>query len=784
MSQSESPSPNQPSTPVLPALRAIVTYLADENDLQPVGMRVIEPPTDTKQAVRGNLYAVVELNGNDAERVRLSEHLLSAMQRSYYTAKGSQAVVLSEAMRQALLAVDEFNASHPDAPVTASMACVALLRRRLMIACSGSAFALVREGSKIELLPHDPGAAQTVAGEKSAPPKEQDILRWELQPGDAALVAGPGWAERVSMRTLAATLAYVTPDNLEDASAGLLDASAGVRSPGLLLVFEETSPQPATKPTFLTSAGVRRAGVAGLPTSVGATLAVTGAQHPPAAASATAAGAVALPTSTAAAVPPAPVDRTVSASSTAAGAEPAPEKTTHGVGRIAALFRTMLPEKRQPEDEQSVDDEPEIVQSLESASASAAPHPANDQPSAPAFTPPAPSSGSRARLFIGLALLLLILIPVIVLAVYWQQGVTQRADADALVTLAQARVDSAQDALDSDEQDTALSLLSEADEYLTSAEQIVGRTTAIDETSDVITRMLQDVMRVEPLYGLVSPLVQFPSGAQASQGLVIDQNIYVLDAVRQVVESFRLDSSLEIVPDASGTVVLRQGDVVDGVTVGPLLDMTWQAPITGIQDRSALLVLDDNNRVFRFDPRVEGPSVLDLADSDKWQDVRQIEVYQGRLYVADAGTGQIYRFDPGQYETSPEPWFSQPVNLSDMRTMRIDGEIWLLLNTGQVLRYFDQQQVPFSLDNSVGLIEQPIDLVVGDDTNPYLYLVDRAGERIWVYDKNGKYTKQFVAAEGHPLRGLSGLFIEDVTDLMYLLTDSSLYKHPLPLDGQ
>jgi hypothetical protein len=777
MSQPESSLPNQPQAPALPALRAIVTYLADENDLQPVGMRVIEPPADTKQAVRGNLYAVVELGGNEVERVRLSEHLLSAMQRSYYTAKGSQAVVLSEAMHQAQIAVDEFNANHPDATVNASMACVALLRRRLMIACSGSAFALVREGSKIELLPHDPGTVQAVSGGESAPLKDQDILRWELQPGDAALVAGPGWAERVPMRTLAATLAYVTPDNLEDASGGLLDASAGVRSPGLLLVFEETSPQPVAKPTFLTSAGVRRAGVAGLPTSVGATLAVTGAQLPPA----TPGGAVtSVPV-----VPPAstaPVDRTVAASSPATNTQPAPENTARGIGRVAALFRTMLPEKRQPEDQQSVDDEPEIVQSL--ASASATPAPAHNQPSAPAFTPPAPSSGSRARLFIGLALLLLILVPVIVLAIYWQQGVTQRADADALITLAQARVDSAQDALDGDEQDTALSLLSEADEYLNSAEQIVGRTTAIDETSVVINRMLQDVMRVEPLYGLVSPLVQFPAGAQASQVLVIDQNIYVLDAVRQVIESFRLDSSLEIVPDTSGTVVLSQGDVVDGVTVGPLLDMTWQAPITGIQDRSALLVLDDNNRVFRFDPRVEGPSVLELADSDKWQDVRQIEVYQGRLYVADAGTGQIYRFEPGQYETAPTPWFAQPVNLSDMRTMRIDGEIWILLNTGQVLRYFDKQQVPFSLDNSVGLIEQPIDLVVGDDTNPYLYLVDRAGERIWVYDKNGKYTKQFAAAEGHPLRGLSSLFIEDVTDLMYLLTDSSLYKHPLPLDGQ
>ncbi len=772
MSQTTTPTPQAINEPAAP-LGVAFTYLAEEDDPQPAGVRVVEPPANAKQAVRGNLYAVVELTGDGADMSGLSEQVLSALQRTYYTVKGGQSAVLIEAFLQAHQVVNSYNAAHVETKVQAHIGCATLLRRRLLIICDGAAFALVRQGNEVELAPRDP-----VVGELATGGREPEVLRWELEPGDAALIAGPGWSERVPMRTLASTVAYVHPTNLENAAAGLLEASAGLRAPGLILVFEEVAPASAVRPAFPPLSDQQRVGVVGLPTSLGASPPLSSAplSGPDAAQPGDDSNAQAATEAPSAAEIGA-VAGGVAATSPTTRTEQLMGDARSGLGRVRALALSMLPDKRTerdiPPDADNVAAGAPVLVAAEQAGAAPIEH-------APTFTPPPPSRGSRARLFVGVALLILILIPVIVLAVYWQQGVSNRADAESLITLAQARVVAAQDALDAGDPASARMGLSEAKEYLESAEERVGRTGAIDELTLTIERILQDVAQVQPLYGLTSPLVSFPSGAAPTQVMVIDQHIFVLDPARRLVERYRLDQSLEFVPEPAGDVVLAEGDVVDGAKVGPLLDMAWQSPVTGFQDRSALLVLDDSNQVFRFDPRVDGASKLELAGQEEWQDVRQIEMYQGRLYAADVGRGQVFRYEPGQYTTPPTPWFAQPVDLTEMRNMRIDGEIWLLVESGQVLRYFQGEQVPFSLDSSVGLIQQAVDFVVGDATNPFIYLADRPGERIWVYDKDGAYVQQLAAAEGDPLKGLSALFIEDVTDNIYLLTDFSLYKHPLP----
>src|SRR5437016_3961536 len=80
-------SPNSPS------YRTQVAYLVDDQNGRPAGVRVVEPPVDTRQAMRGNLYAVVDLSGDNPELAAFAERLLSVIQRTYYTLKGSQSLV-------------------------------------------------------------------------------------------------------------------------------------------------------------------------------------------------------------------------------------------------------------------------------------------------------------------------------------------------------------------------------------------------------------------------------------------------------------------------------------------------------------------------------------------------------------------------------------------------------------------------------------------------------------------------------------------------------------------
>jgi hypothetical protein len=400
----------------------------------------------------------------------------------------------------------------------------------------------------------------------------------------------------------------------------------------------------------------------------------------------------------------------------------------------------------------------------------------------PLVTPPR-SEGSRARLFVLLAVLLLVLVPVIIVSVQFYQGGADRERATALLDLAEARLVSAQQAMDAGDKRGAGALLVEAQGHIAQAHNLLpGRLERADDLSVKIQLEQNELLQIQPLYGLVQPLVRFGADAQPQRIVVADQDIYILDVGRQLVQHFQIDLTNNQIVDLEGDVVLRQGDRMDNVEIGRLLDIAWQPPIPGFEDKAQLLILDRNNNLFAYDQRVEGVTRVEFGDQSAWRTPQQIESYLGRLYLVDEGANQIFRYEPGKYNEPPEPWFATqtPVNLSGLQAMSIDGDIWLLFNDGSITRYQQGAQVAFELDNSIPQVAAPVDMVVDKQGDSRLYLADRAQERILVFDKQGSYQRQFQAVEGHLLQGLSALFIDEATSSMYLLTQSALYYHPLP----
>jgi hypothetical protein len=292
---------------------------------------------------------------------------------------------------------------------------------------------------------------------------------------------------------------------------------------------------------------------------------------------------------------------------------------------------------------------------------------------------------------------------------------------------------------------------------------------------------LQDVLQIIPLYGLTEPLITFPPDARPQQVLVMNEDIFIIDSGRKALLQYRYDPKTNTVPDQKGQVLLREGDQVGGVTVGTLADLAWLPLIPGFEDRPSLLITDRNNNVFRYDERVDGAGLMPFADRNSWGSIGQIQTYNGRIYIADEAKGNLMRYEPGQYNQPGKPWFSPdtPVNLADLVSMEIDGDVWLLFKNGMIMRYREGEQVPFSPENSIGLAEQPVDMYVTHQDNSNVYLVDAGQDRILVYDKSGAYVGQLRAPEDDLLRGLSGIYIDEVGGVMYILTQTGLFSHPV-----
>jgi len=357
-----------------------------------------------------------------------------------------------------------------------------------------------------------------------------------------------------------------------------------------------------------------------------------------------------------------------------------------------------------------------------------------------------------------------------------------QAEGLKLVDQAEAQLAKAEQALNLNDKAAARSALNDAQRYLNEATTLIGLNERSRELSQRINSELQKLMNVRSLYSLDFPLAEFPADASPHRVVVFDQDVYVLDIGRQVVEHFRTDPNRAFVEERSGAV-LREGTVVEGMTVGRLVDIAWQPRIPGFADKASLLILDRNNNVFRYN-RVDEATVVRLADAGQLQSISQLEVYNGRLYLVDEQRNQILRYSPAGlgYDEPPDEWFDPQVqaNLAGTVAMGIDSDIWLLLENNSLLRYSGGQQQPFSLDNSAGLTGRLADMALNSAAEGRIYVADGSQDRILVFDKLGNYIEQLQAAESDALRGLRGLYLDEVSGTLFILTQTSLYAQPLP----
>lgn len=937
----------------------LVGYINGPKSGQPQGVRVIEPPPGTRQHQRGNLYIIVELFGNTPKHETLANRMLGVLQRAYYTARGSQAEVMATGIEAAHKLLQEHNREEQDAPLAAGMLCAALLNGRLLIATSGSTFALVRSGESVHMFPSE----VEENGAVGAVPERIEVFRQDVGPDDVFFVGGGSWLHDVPLRTLAGIVAYTSAETCHAAADELYDRSGASQYPGLIVVLEGDEPptdddedSPGGPPGYGRSPGnsdgppprgsgnatqlrSRRPRAGGLPTALGASPvnpstmgwarapgeatggeSSAGPEPPPGRAeTATArAGRDAGWPPSAAPFPDAPfaaespdevsepydtepyetgayetgatpideadLDRPGRSERTDASLASRSRQFSVGAGSslagmwqgLRSFFARMLPDGggQRPRDSatealnedgedadyaaaetvdpiydraaagaqrageggfeddgfdaDSYDEDaeaddayarraatapttqgrpttgtgeasaPELVE--DSAPAGFMPVGTDPAQIAPArvratlphesppplpelepFTAPAPAKGARARLFILLAVMIVVLAPAVVGGIYLSEAPSRRAEADALTSGAAELLANAQAALDLEDRVLGRRQLNEAQDLLNQAVEMDDWTDRRRTLASQIQAELDEVAQRLPLYGLTAPILEFGAGADPRRIVVVNDEIYILDAGREAVYRYRFDPAVGQVLSPEGQVILRQGDVVGDVVVGTLHDISWLPLTAGQEDKPSLLILDRQNNVFRFDQRVEGVTRLIFGDQAEWGSIGQIETYGGRVYVADEATGQLYRYSAGLYNVPGEPWFAPETltSLAGLRDMEIDGDIWFLYESGMVLRYRDRQQVPFSLESSIGFTENPSDFYVAREGQALLYVVDPNQARILVYNKQGEYQHQLVAPEGDPLRGVSALDVDEIAGRMFILTPSGLYLHPL-----
>jgi type II secretory pathway pseudopilin PulG len=688
-------------------------------------VRAVEPAANLNGAERGNLYMLVEVSGSGGGHAALYRQLLNAAQTAFYEAEGTLPSALVRAVRSAHSALRRANEALSEADWRAGITCAVLHGAELTIAQAGPALILVAHPKTVDMFPDGPGDFTPPLGGEERP--DVQLLRTPIEPGSTILIAQSGWLERVA------------PDRL--ASATTLDnAGQIVDYLGQLAGDAELSALVVT----LTSALPEVLDLAAHPAPVVALKSQVTSTRPPA----TAAPATGRPVSNA---------RDGGRRASAPPVEPAAslaDETAVGARRWTPPIAAVAAEGAQtPEAPGGAVDEAIVL----------------DEEDAP----------RRSVWPLILAIVVIpVLIVLLVLAMLWWRGQANEKTFQSYIQAANTAISEAQGLPD---EAAARLRLASARDYLDRATGLRSTDPALTAAQGKYDDIMDRLNKVTPLYGVIS-LYQF-KGTDHKLDRVVSNGIdlFVLDRGAQVVDHFALSATGDsVTPYPNYVVISKTQRLKDGV-VGDLVDIAWaEAAVTN--QHSQLLTLDASIGLVGYSSSL-GAARVPVTGREQWSYPELITSYNGNLYIADTKANQLWRYRPSEngYENAPEPYFAKgkEVDLTGLRSMAIDGNVWLLFADGRLLKFFAGEAQSFELNGLPDKLRSPAAVVVSREGDQ-LYIADGAKGRILEFSKDGKFQRQFRAAEPTAFTDLRSFYLDEGTRLFYILAADQLYKADLP----
>lgn len=251
---------------------------------------------------------------------------------------------------------------------------------------------------------------------------------------------------------------------------------------------------------------------------------------------------------------------------------------------------------------------------------------------------------------------------------------------------------------------------------------------------------------------LVSPepfldLTLLSSGFKGDVESVSGGSVYVMDSAGKRIVSVAIDTKKSKVVAGPSTI-----DEVEG--------------LAAYEDRVFILAGDGIYEVGKGKTKVVGKT---------WQGDALIRAFAGNIYVLDKNGNAIYRYaGSGNSFGDKQNWLAggTRVNFSDAKKWVIDGAVYVLFPNSKILKFSLGSPQNFTLTGAVPEIGK-IDDIYADPDNKGVYLLDRAGKRVVVIDKSGKYTAQYI---GNGISAATNIVVSESAKKIILLTGDKLFS--------
>ena len=201
------------------------------------------------------------------------------------------------------------------------------------------------------------------------------------------------------------------------------------------------------------------------------------------------------------------------------------------------------------------------------------------------------------------------------------------------------------------------------------------------------------------------------------------------------------------------------------VVAGPSL-INGAQDLASYQDRAFVLMADGIYEV--------GTDKTKIIDKT-WSGEALIKSFAGNLYVLDKSGNAIYRYaGTGNAFGTQQNWLAAGprADFSDAIQWVIDGSVYVRFPDSKIAKFSQGSSQSFVIKGATPEIGK-IDSIYADADNTDIYLLDRAGKRVVVTDKKGKYVAQYISNQ---IAGATDLVVSEANKKIIFLTGDKLFS--------
>ena len=215
-------------------------------------------------------------------------------------------------------------------------------------------------------------------------------------------------------------------------------------------------------------------------------------------------------------------------------------------------------------------------------------------------------------------------------------------------------------------------------------------------------------------------------------------------------------------------------DNVTGILTSAKIASTLNYPV---MPKDGNIYYLDNKQIIRLDPRNDSLNTFKFNYTDQ-QNIIGISIYNNRLYALDKSDNQVYRytFANNIYDKS-EARLKDKLDASTVVSFAIDltgkeSDVYFLKSTGELLRFYNGVQQGFKLDAVTPALSNPSTISILKN----IYVLEPSGKRLLVFDKNGKFIKQY---QSDKLTNPLDFFVDESAKKAYFLNDTAVEEMDL-----